>query len=102
MSLKSTTAIRSPLLGEDGSPSNQRRSDAGMLVDGTHLGIKQEGMVAAVPRNVDEPDQQAVLVPGANPAQAVRADPAPTNRATGARRATLSARTASSCTSLRH
>lgn len=63
--------------GEDGSPSNQLRSDAGMLVDGTHLGIKQEGMIAAVPRNVDEPDQQSVLVPGTNPAQAVRADPVP-------------------------
>lgn len=30
-------------IGVHGSPSNQLRSDAGMLVDGTHLGIKQEG-----------------------------------------------------------
>lgn len=34
-------------------------------------------MIAAVPRNVDEADQQSVLVPGTNPAQAVRADPVP-------------------------
>lgn len=64
-------------LGVDGSSSNQLKPDTGMLVEGTHLGIEQEGMVAAVPCKVDEANQQSVVVPNTDPAKAVRADPVP-------------------------
>jgi hypothetical protein len=64
-------------LGVDGGSSNQLRTDTGMLVDGTDLGIEQKGMVAAIPCNVDEANQQSVVVPDTDPAKAVRADPVP-------------------------
>ena len=73
-----------------------------MLVDGTHLGIKQEGMVAAVPRNVDEPDQQAVLVPGATQPRLYGRilSHEPSDRRPPCD--SVSENSSSSCTSLRH
>ena len=69
--------VAARFLGVDGGSSNQLGSGAGMLVDGAHLGIEQEVMVAAVPFNVHEANEQSVVVPGTHPTKAVRANPGP-------------------------
>ena len=41
------------------------------------LGVDQRGVVAAIPGDVDKPDEYALVVAGRDPSQAVRIDPVP-------------------------
>jgi hypothetical protein len=49
-------------------------SDAPPLMLTGDLGIEQEGVIASIPRHIDEADQAATRHPGRYPAKAVRPD----------------------------
>src|ERR671932_265238 len=62
------------VLGGEGAA---RGADPPPLHVGTDLRVDQEGVVAAVPGDVDEPDQRAVVEADGHPPAAVAAGPAP-------------------------
>jgi len=63
----------SDVSGSVGGEADDRGSDPATLVVGTGLCVEQEGVIAAVPGDVDEADQCAVGEAGRYPAKAVRA-----------------------------
>lgn len=52
-------------------------ADPGVLMAWAGLGVEQKGMIAAVPRHVDEPDQRPVTDARRHPAEAVGPDLVP-------------------------
>jgi hypothetical protein len=52
-------------------------ADAPSLMIGTHFRVDEEGVVAAIPRNVHEADERPLTYPRGDPAETVRADPVP-------------------------
>ena len=60
----------------DGS-AHDARADAVALPVAPRLGVEEERVIAAIPRDVDEPDEQAVRVACRHPAEAVWPDPVP-------------------------
>ena len=46
-------------------------------MDAACLRVEQECVIASVPDDVDEPDQEPVAVAGTDPAETVRTDPIP-------------------------
>lgn len=55
----------------DGSP------DAAMLMGASRLRVDQESVVSAIPGDIDEAYEEAILGPGGDPAQAVAVDLVP-------------------------